>query len=54
MNKTIAQKRRELLDRVREELHEKRSEIERLKEAMAEVQDELDELHGLEDALIED
>lgn len=53
MDDIIAYKRRELLELVREEVHKKRGEVERLNSDLMDLQDELEELHRIEDALSE-
>lgn len=54
MNKTVKQKRLELLELVQEEITEKRKAIERLEEIQQETQEELDDLRELAHALTED
>lgn len=54
MNKTIRQKRLELLDLVREELNEKQAELEKLNDDLVDVHAVIDELIRLSDTLIED
>ena len=54
MNKTIQQKRSELLGLVQEEIAERRKTIERLKELLEEADDELSELTNFADDLIVD